>query len=95
MEENPLNALKQVEITEETPFSSHQKLIIAILALLQFSIVLDFMVISPLSPILMKSMSRTTANFGMVVSPYAFSAGISGLLAAGFTVFIKRYHDKQ
>ncbi|MBL7893386.1 MAG: MFS transporter, partial [Bacteroidia bacterium] len=33
---------------------------------------------------LMKSMSLTTSQFGFSVSAYAFSAGISGLLTAGF-----------
>jgi len=69
---------------EIPPFTPHQKFIIAILALLQFTVILDFMVISPLGDILMKTLDMSTANFGMVVSAYAFSAGISGLLAAGF-----------
>lgn len=42
------------------------------------------MVISPLGDILMKTLDMTTSNFGFAVSAYAFSAGISGLLAAGF-----------
>ncbi|WP_291286826.1 MFS transporter [Flavobacterium sp.] len=70
--------------TESPAFSSHQKIIIAILALLQFTVILDFMVISPLGDILMKTLNMTTANFGFTVSAYAFSAGGSGLLAAGF-----------
>lgn len=69
---------------EIPPFTGHQKFIIALLALLQFTIILDFMVISPLGDILMKTLDMTTANFGYAVSAYAFSAGISGLLAAGF-----------
>ncbi|MGK4568235.1 MFS transporter [Flavobacterium sp. 3HN19-14] len=73
--------LPKIEIP---PFTSHQKFIIAILALLQFTVILDFMVISPLGDILMKQLDMTTANFGFAVSAYAFSAGISGLLAAGF-----------
>jgi len=69
----------------ETPsFTSHQKFIIAILALLQFTVILDFIIMSPLGDILMKSLDMTTANFGFAVSAYAFSAGTSGLLAAGF-----------
>lgn len=70
--------------TPTIPFTPYQKFIIAILALLQFTIILDFMVISPLGDILMKTLDMTPSNFGMVVSAYAFSAGISGLLAAGF-----------
>lgn len=57
---------------------------IILLALTQFTVVLDFMVMSPLGDILMKSMNLTTSQFGFAVSSYAFSAGISGLLTAGF-----------
>ncbi len=69
---------------ESPTFTFNQKIIITILALLQFTVILDFMVISPLGDILMKTLDMTTANFGFAVSAYAFSAGISGLLAAGF-----------
>ncbi len=70
---------------QEVPkFTSYQKFIIALLALLQFTVILDFMVISPLGDILMKKLDMSTANFGFAVSAYAFSAGTSGLLAAGF-----------
>jgi predicted MFS family arabinose efflux permease len=54
------------------------------LALTQFTVVLDFMVMSPLGDMLMKSMDLSTTQFGLCVSAYAFSAGISGLLTAGF-----------
>lgn len=65
-------------------FSPYQRFVVALLALLQFTVVLDFMVLSPLSDVLMKSMDISTTQFGWVVSAYAFSAGISGILAAGF-----------
>src|SRR5688500_14987221 len=54
------------------------------MALLQFTLVLDFMILSPLGDILMKSLDMTTGQFGSVVSAYAISAGISGFLTAGF-----------
>ncbi|WP_428660082.1 MFS transporter [Runella sp.] len=66
------------------PFSSYEKLVIALLAITQFTVVLDFMVMSPLGDMLMKSLLITPSQFGLVVSSYAFSAGISGLLTAGF-----------
>ncbi len=69
---------------ELTLFTPYQKFVIAMLALLQFTVVLDFMVLSPLGDILMKSLNIVPAKFGLVVSCYAFSAGISGILAAGF-----------
>jgi predicted MFS family arabinose efflux permease len=65
-------------------FTGYQKYIVAILSVLQFTVVLDFMVLSPLGAILLKELSITTTQFGLVVSAYAFSAGIAGLLAAGF-----------
>ncbi|NII25670.1 MFS transporter [Pseudoflavitalea sp. X16] len=65
-------------------FTPYQTLVVVILALLQFTIILDFMVLSPLGVILMKELSITPDQFGWVVSAYAFSAGISGILAAGF-----------
>jgi predicted MFS family arabinose efflux permease len=65
------------------PFTPYEKFIIAIIALIQFTVVLDFMVISPLGPMLMKSLSINPTQFGFVVAAYAFSAGISGILAAG------------
>ena len=65
-------------------FSGYQKFVIAILALTQFTVVLDFMVMSPLGDLLMKSMQLTTKQFGIAVFSYAFSAGISGFLTAGF-----------
>ncbi|MEC5143402.1 MFS transporter [Chitinophaga sp. 212800010-3] len=70
---------------KSTPaFSSYQKIIIALLAVTQFTVVLDFMVMSPLGDMLMKSMNIKPGQFGIVVSAYAFSAGVSGLLTAGF-----------
>jgi predicted MFS family arabinose efflux permease len=68
----------------EKKFTRYQVLVIILLALTQFTVVLDFMVMSPLGDMLMKSMSLTTSQFGFAVSGYAFSAGISGLLTAGF-----------
>ncbi len=65
-------------------FSPYEKFVIAILALLQFTVVLDFMVLSPLGAILMPGLGISTSQFGLVVSAYAFSAGASGLCAAGF-----------
>src|SRR3954470_1785927 len=66
------------------PFTSYQKFVIFILAMTQFSVVLDFMIMSPMGDMLMKVLTLKTSQFGIAVSGYAFSAGISGLLTAGF-----------
>jgi predicted MFS family arabinose efflux permease len=65
-------------------FTRYQKTVIAILSFLQFTIILDFMIISPLGAILLRELHIPTAKFGLVVSVYAFSAALSGILAAGF-----------
>jgi predicted MFS family arabinose efflux permease len=74
------------------PFTGYQKFAIFILALTMFTVVLDFMVMSPLGDILMKSLGLKPSHFGFAVSAYAFSAGISGLLTAGFA---DRYDRKK
>ena len=51
-------------------FSPYEKFVIAILAILQFTVIVDFMVLSPLGAILMPGMGISTAQFGLVVSAY-------------------------
>lgn len=67
-----------------TPFTGYQKWVIFILAITQFTVILDFMIMSPLGDMLMKSLNLKPSAFGAAVSAYAFSAGLSGLLTAGF-----------
>lgn len=84
--------MEQTSTIAQPKFTSYQVLVIVLLALTQFTVVLDFMVMSPLGDMLMKSMDLSTSQFGMAVSCYAFSAGISGLLTAGFA---DRYDRKK
>lgn len=65
-------------------FTGYQVFVIGVLAFLQFTVMLDFMILSPLGAVLMDELHVSTAKFGLVVAAYAFSAGISGILAAGF-----------
>ncbi len=69
---------------KEKIFTPYQIFLIAIIAFIQFTVILDFMVLSPLGAILMPTLKITPGQFGLVVSAYAFSAGASGFLAAGF-----------
>jgi predicted MFS family arabinose efflux permease len=80
------------EKQKAVPFTGYQKFTIFVLAITMFTVVLDFMVMSPLGDILMKSLNLKPAHFGMAVSAYAFSAGIAGLLTAGFA---DRYDRKK
>src|SRR3984957_19896932 len=70
--------------TPKAKFSPYQKIVVSILAFLQFSIILDLMVMSPLGVMIMPNLKINPHQFGLAVSVYAFSAGISGILAAGF-----------
>jgi predicted MFS family arabinose efflux permease len=78
--------LKEIQSMSATApaFSKYQKFILALLVFLQFTIILDFMILSPLGAALMPALGITPSQFGLAVSIYAFSAGASGLLTAGF-----------
>src|ERR1700710_1359868 len=68
----------------KTGFTPYQKFVVAVLAFLQFTIILDFMIISPLGAMMMPTLHITPQQFGFAVSSYAFSAAASSLMAAGF-----------
>jgi predicted MFS family arabinose efflux permease len=72
------------QFSAELRFSAYQKRVVALLAFLQFSVILDFMILSPLGALLMPRLHIRPAQFGLLVSSYAFAAGASGLLTAGF-----------
>src|SRR5437763_1961187 len=67
--------MKPEKPVKERRFTPYQTLVILLLALTQFSVVLDFMVMSPLGDMLMKQMNLTTRQFAMAVLSYAISAG--------------------
>ncbi len=70
--------------SSKTKFNRYQKMVILLLALTQFTVVLDFMVMSPLGDLLKKSMNLSPSQFSVVVASYAVSAFVSGILTAGF-----------
>ncbi|SDT29587.1 MFS transporter [Bradyrhizobium canariense] len=84
MTEQALAAPIDNQQEQERGFSRYQSLLVALLAFVQFTVILDFIIMSPLGAIIMPALNITAAQFGVAVSAYAFSAGISGILAAGF-----------
>ena len=70
--------------TPAAGFSRYQKFVVGLLAVLQFAVIIDFMLMAPLGVWIMPALSITTKQFGLAVSAYAFSAGISGFVSAGF-----------
>ena len=61
------------------------------LASVQFTSIVDFMLVMPLGPQLMERLRLSTTQFGLIVSSYTFSAGVAGLFAASF---IERFGRK-
>jgi predicted MFS family arabinose efflux permease len=60
------------------------------LAGVQFSHILDFMIMMPLGPSLMAAFGIGTHEFGLLVASYSFSAAASGVLAATFVDLFER-----
>jgi predicted MFS family arabinose efflux permease len=58
--------------------------ILLVLAAVQFTHIVDFMIVMPLSPELESQLNITPAQFGIVVAAYALSAGAAGLVASFF-----------
>ena len=74
--------------TELSP--RNERFFLLTLAGIQFSHVLDFMIMMPLGPILMQAFGIGTHEFGLLVASYSFSAAVSGLLAATFVDLFER-----
>ena len=62
------------------------------LAGIQFTHILDFMIMMPLGPQFTQLFGISNAQFGLLVSAYTLSAGISGLLAA---TYVDRFSRKR
>ena len=71
---------------------ARERVLLLTLAGVQFAHILDFMIMMPLGPILMKELGVGTHEFGLLVSSYTFSAAFTGLLAA---MFVDRFERKR
>ncbi len=69
-----------------------ERYLLLTLAGIQFSHILDFMIMMPLGPILMRAFGIGTHEFGLLVASYSFSAALSGLFAA---IFVDRFERKR
>lgn len=68
-----------------------EKLLLYTLATIQFTAIMDFMIVMPLGPQLMRLFEINPAQFGIIVSSYTFAAGFTGLVGA---FFIDRFDRK-
>ncbi|MFM0289806.1 MFS transporter [Paraburkholderia megapolitana] len=63
-----------------------------LLALTQFTVIMDFMVMMPLGPQIMHAFQITPAAFAAAVSAYSWCSGLSGLFAA---TYIDRFDRRK
>ncbi len=61
---------------------SKEKILLFILAAIQFTHIVDFMIVMPLGPQLMRLLEINPQQFALMVSSYTFSAGVVGFLFA-------------
>ena len=72
---------------------NRERLILLILAAVQFTTIVDFMIVMPLGPQLMRTLEIGPAEFGLIVSSYTFAAGAAGLVASSIVDrFARRTH---
>jgi predicted MFS family arabinose efflux permease len=69
----------------------NERWVLLLLAAIQFTTNLDFLIILPLGPQYLRVMHISPAQFNLIVAAYAIAAGISGV-AAGF--FLDRFDRK-
>jgi predicted MFS family arabinose efflux permease len=66
----------------QPPFN--ERWLLLLLAAIQFTVIVDFLIIMPLGPQYMRVFSITPGQFGIIVSAYAISAGVSGMVSGLF-----------
>jgi predicted MFS family arabinose efflux permease len=76
--------------THLTP--KRERWLLLTLASIQFTSVLDFMIMMPLGPQLTQLFGISAGQFGFLVAAYTFAAGLSGLLAS---TYIDRFGRKR
>ena len=62
------------------------------MAAIQFTTVLDFMVIMPLAPRFTRVFGLSAQQFGWLISAYTFAAAVAGIVAS---VFVDRFERKR
>ncbi|MFA6903746.1 MAG: MFS transporter, partial [Gallionellaceae bacterium] len=62
--------------------SAQEKSLLRSLSGIQFSHILDVMIMMPLAPMLMRTFDLTAVQFGVLVSAYTFMGAISSIVAA-------------
>jgi MFS transporter, DHA1 family, inner membrane transport protein len=70
----------------------NERLLLYVLAAAMFTHVMDFMIVMPLGPHLIRIFDITAQQFSLLVASYTITAGVSGFFAA---FFVDRYDRKK
>lgn len=65
-------------------FHLSERPLLILLASVQFTHIMDFMIMMPLGPMLMRELSISASQFSLLIAAYTMAAGIIGLLSAPF-----------
>lgn len=79
-----------MKVETRPKFTRYQFILLAIIAVVFLTIVLDFMLLSALSAILLPKLEITTTQFGLLVSAYPISAAITAILLSGYADKVDR-----
>ena len=71
---------------------ARERRLIWLLALVQFTLIMDFMVMMPLGPQIMRAFQISPSQFAAAVSAYSWCSGLSALLAA---TYIDRFDRRK
>lgn len=63
------------------PAHAQEKWIVFLLAIINFTHIVDFVMMAPLNPFLKEALSINSSEFGILVSSYTFSAAVAGFIA--------------
>ncbi|WP_028981363.1 MFS transporter [Sporocytophaga myxococcoides] len=85
-------ALNDFSTKDESSTTLKEIALIFLLACIQFTFVIDYIVILPLGPEIMKSFQIRPDEYGLIISAYTLTAAIAGFFSS---FFIDRFDRKQ
>jgi predicted MFS family arabinose efflux permease len=84
--------LREAEEPETRTRQLNERFLLLVLAAIQFTATVDFLIILPLGPQYMRVFDINPGQFGLIVSAYAIAAGISGMTTG---MFLDRFDRKR
>ncbi|HXY36159.1 MAG TPA: MFS transporter [Planctomycetaceae bacterium] len=79
---NPAPAAEPESRKPDAATATRERIVVLMLASVQFISIVDFMIIMPLGPQLMRKLAIGPQQFGLVVASYTIAAGCAGFIAS-------------